>query len=216
MKPVSQEVDIAKWNTLPDWSEPGSIEGAKEAILSLGYSMCEHAYLIGKHLVWVKAQVGHGDFLPWIGQNLRRFSERTAQNLMAFARQCDGAGVLEDYHPGKNATIADLEEKDGIEQVWADRINAESSRPARKIIEAGQVLCNALKDLGTQEWLRMFCDYKGPEPIEKPLRFSSKMGRKLMVIASDPVIGKLDPEPPGEGSILGAFMDALSSDEGAT
>jgi len=54
--------------------------------------------------------VGHGDFISWIEENVRAFGERTARNLMAFAERCDRAGLLEEYHPGKTATVAELEE----------------------------------------------------------------------------------------------------------
>lgn len=45
---------------IPGWVQPKDLAGAKGAILSLGRSMHEHAYLIGKTLVWVKTKVGHG------------------------------------------------------------------------------------------------------------------------------------------------------------
>ncbi len=49
---------------LPRWTEPGSLESAKQNIYHLGRSMHEHAFLLGKYLLWVKAEVGHGAPMP--------------------------------------------------------------------------------------------------------------------------------------------------------
>ena len=51
---------------LPRWTEPGSLESAIQNIWRLGRSLHEHAYLLGKYLLWVKIKVDHGNFLPWL------------------------------------------------------------------------------------------------------------------------------------------------------
>jgi hypothetical protein len=63
---------------LPAWTEPKDLAGAKAAIISLGRSMHEHAFLIGKTLAWVKGQVGHGHLGAWVAANVW-FGHRTAQ-----------------------------------------------------------------------------------------------------------------------------------------
>lgn len=93
---------------LPKWSAPGKLSEAKSAILSLGRSMHEHAYLVGKHLNWVKANVGHGNFLPWIESQIA-MSERAARYWMTFAIRCDSAGRLLPAITEKSANLADLE-----------------------------------------------------------------------------------------------------------
>jgi hypothetical protein len=60
----------------------------------------EHAYLLGKNLIWAKEDVGHGNFLNWVETNLW-FGERTAYHFMAFAKKCNRQGYLLEYHPGK-------------------------------------------------------------------------------------------------------------------
>lgn len=97
-------------NTLPAWTEPTDLEQAKLKILSLGKSLHEHAYLIGKALQWVKAELGHGNFGTWVEDNLW-FSERSAQRFMKFAEACARSGMLLDYHPRKNDTVSDLSEQ---------------------------------------------------------------------------------------------------------
>ncbi len=82
---------------VPHWKEPKNLGEARTRILSLGRSLHEYAYLVGKELQWVKGQVAHGEFENWIGKNLW-FSERTARNFMAFAARCDAHGSLLEYH----------------------------------------------------------------------------------------------------------------------
>src|SRR4051812_30321718 len=73
------------------------------------YRLCEaaaktsvqHALLAGTGLQKVKAQLGHGEFLPWLTQNFEG-SQRTAQTYMKLAR--DFSAHLE----GKSAAAADL------------------------------------------------------------------------------------------------------------
>ena len=66
--------------------------------------MHEHAYLVGKELMWVKEKVRHGNFLPWVEKNLW-FQRATAVHFMRFAEKCDKAGKLLAYHPNKCITV---------------------------------------------------------------------------------------------------------------
>ena len=74
---LKRETDFLTRASLPAWAEPDSLSGAKQAILSLGRTMHEHAYLVGKHLLWVKGEVGHGEFLLWLETNVKLFSHTT-------------------------------------------------------------------------------------------------------------------------------------------
>ena len=42
-------------NGLQQYKAPATLDEAKTAIQSLGRSMAEHAYIIGKHLIWAKS-----------------------------------------------------------------------------------------------------------------------------------------------------------------
>lgn len=87
-------------NALPPWSEPGDLKAAAGIIAKLGRSMHEHAYLLGKHLLWVRDSLGTTKFEQWVADELW-FTDRTAYRMMAFAKRCDIAEVLLSYHPGK-------------------------------------------------------------------------------------------------------------------
>ena len=89
---------------LPIWVKPASLEIAETRILDLGRTMHQHAYLLGKELVWVKERLGHGNFLSWIEKNVW-FSQQTVSNVMRFALRCDTSRALLEYHPGKLPTI---------------------------------------------------------------------------------------------------------------
>jgi hypothetical protein len=94
---------------LPVWNNPKDLDNAKMRIYRLGVNMHQHAYLVGKDLLWVKEKVGHGNFLDWVDTNVW-FGERTAENFMKFADRCDEQNFLIEYHPRKlkSATVADL------------------------------------------------------------------------------------------------------------
>jgi Protein of unknown function (DUF3102) len=70
---------------LPIFNAPASLDEATKDIVSLGRNLAEHAYLIGRHLAWVKHKLGHGKFTQWVEAYLW-FSIHTAQNLMNLRR----------------------------------------------------------------------------------------------------------------------------------
>lgn len=78
---------------LPIFEEPSSLKEAALFINQLGKNMGEHAYIVGKILIWVKSQLKHGEFLNWIEDNVW-FKERTARNFITFANKCDEQGFL--------------------------------------------------------------------------------------------------------------------------
>jgi len=84
----------------PIWHEPDSFDNARIRIEKLGINMHQHAYLVGKDLIWVKEHLGHGDFIPWIDNNVW-FGIKTADRFMEFAKRCDKEKYLLEYHPRK-------------------------------------------------------------------------------------------------------------------
>jgi hypothetical protein len=89
------------------YKAPQNLAEAKSIIRELGRNMAEHAFLIGRHLRWVKEQLAHSEFIPWVEGNFW-FSVRTAQRMMAFSEQCDDAGRLLEYEPRKSDTVTYL------------------------------------------------------------------------------------------------------------
>lgn len=94
---VGLEINIKK-NVLPIFSEPDSLNSAVLAINQLGRNLHEHAYIVGKLLLWVKPQVGHGGFEQWVENNVW-FSPITARRFMRYSNSCDEKATLLEYHP---------------------------------------------------------------------------------------------------------------------
>lgn len=96
--------EITKKNTkLPEFIEPQTIKQAQSAIQNLGRNMAEHAYLIGSNLTWIKSQLKHGEFIPWIEKNLW-FNERSGQRYIKFAENCVKEMLLLSYQPNPKTT----------------------------------------------------------------------------------------------------------------
>ena len=88
---------------LPTFNDPTTLKQAQSNIQGLGRNMAEHAYLIGCNLAWVKSQLKHGAFIPWIEKNVW-FGRSAAKNFMAFARKCNDANhLLDEPHYSKTA-----------------------------------------------------------------------------------------------------------------
>jgi len=85
---------------------------AKSAILSLGHTMHVNIYCIGKHLRFVKSQVGHRNFLPWTAEHIHAFTWMTATRYMNFAKDCDGDGQILLYEPSKCNSLLHLESQE--------------------------------------------------------------------------------------------------------
>lgn len=77
--------------------DPASLEDAVRKLKGYETTFAAHAYQIGRTLMWIKDQVGHGNFQEWVGKNLW-FSARTARRFMAFSTQCDEEQTLLDYN----------------------------------------------------------------------------------------------------------------------
>ncbi len=94
--------------TLPQWSAPDCLDKAKERLWNWGRSLHEHAYRMGRELIWIKEAVGHGDFGRWLKENTW-FSQSTAERRMKFSGQCQESGTLLNYHPRlKIGTVTNL------------------------------------------------------------------------------------------------------------
>jgi len=81
--------------SLPEFIKPHSLEEARILITNLGKNMGEHAYIIGKALIWVKIQLSRGQFDNWIEEKVW-FKRRTAYNFILFASKCEEKGYLLD------------------------------------------------------------------------------------------------------------------------
>lgn len=80
----------------------------------------ETAYLVGKEFLWIRnTRVSHGEFMDAVAQTGLHI--RTAQRLMAHARECDQVNRLLPYHPNKSkgdtvSLLEPLPEKENLEE----------------------------------------------------------------------------------------------------
>lgn len=96
--------------TLPEFQEPKTIEEALCNIEGLGSNMAEHAYLVGCNLIWVKEQLEHGEFIPWVEEKMW-FGRRTASGFIKYAKHCNLANSLTKYPlqaNGQNLPISSI------------------------------------------------------------------------------------------------------------
>ena len=72
---------------LPEWKPPASLHEAASIIYRLARSIEEHSYLLGRHLLWVRDQLGTTKFISWV-ETETYISLRTAYRKMEFAQKC--------------------------------------------------------------------------------------------------------------------------------
>jgi len=96
------------------------INEAHQRVEEAARASAEHARTAGELLLQAKAQVGHGNWLPWVRANCR-FSERTAREYMRVAREWP---VIE----GNRQRAADLSVREAIRLI-AD-LSADEDFPA--------------------------------------------------------------------------------------
>ena len=90
--------------------EPDDLNESKIKSIELGKNIHEHAYIVGKLLIWVRDEIGttkFGNPNPkkcdkdnWVTEKVW-FGLRTAYHFMAFAKKCDHFDKLFEYHPEK-------------------------------------------------------------------------------------------------------------------
>lgn len=97
---------------IDDWTPLANIEDAAIEIRNLNRNLHANGYLIGRHLLCVKKQLGSGKFRAWVEEKVG-YSQRKVSHLMAHAHRCLRAGEVLEYHPGipQMATIAKLKLK---------------------------------------------------------------------------------------------------------
>lgn len=78
---------------LPD--QPRDIETITEEIIAAKLKIGENLFVIGRGLIEAKAQLPHGEWLPWLTMRVE-FSEATAQNYMKLVRKYSNPEALRD------------------------------------------------------------------------------------------------------------------------
>ena len=84
----------------PDGAQPRDIEVITREILEAKRTGGEAILTIGRGLMEAKAQLSHGEWLPWL-ENRVEFSEKSAQNFMRIARNYSIPQALADLGASK-------------------------------------------------------------------------------------------------------------------
>jgi len=85
-----------------------TVEQATGLIYSFGDTMHESIYGVGTCLIFIKKEVGHSNFGPWLKEHIHLFAYRTARRYMKFAKACDREGRILPYESLKLANLAIL------------------------------------------------------------------------------------------------------------
>jgi hypothetical protein len=101
-----------------------------------GAAYHDHARAAGAALIEAKAQVRHGEWLPWLAENCG-LTERTAQHWMRFAR---GEVETLDQSRPKSALNADMDPEPTPLRAVPDRVEPPKRRPV------GAVRCQEAVD----------------------------------------------------------------------
>ena len=141
---MSQKIVLKQEIALPIFHKPDKLEKAKLLINQLGKNLHEHAYLIGKNLIWAQSQFNDTrKFEYWISENIW-FTHRTGYRFMAFSKRCDHENRLLDYHPRKAehstdtvSVVSDSYKTICIDPPWPTEKVTRTERPLQAAKDTG-------------------------------------------------------------------------------
>lgn len=102
-------------------------------LMSIGNEFIEKCAVVGKLLIAKKADVGYGNFLPWIAENIKEFSYRTAADYMKAARFVDNMHHGANLREGEPMTlryIRNLKQAIGLLEDKSASEHEERDKPA--------------------------------------------------------------------------------------
>lgn len=101
------------------------------ALMETGKKFVEKAAVVGRLLIARKEELGHGNFLPWLAENIKEFGYDTANDYMKAARYLDRGPILENGKPMTMRYIRDLKQAVGLlEDKPSDDEKPEREKPA--------------------------------------------------------------------------------------
>ena len=102
-------------------------------LMDTGNKFVEKAAVVGRLLIAKKEQLGHGNFLPWLAENIKDFGCRTAQDYMKAARYFGNtkhASHLENGEPLTMRYIHNLRQAVGLLEDKSPSDKEEREKPA--------------------------------------------------------------------------------------
>jgi hypothetical protein len=156
--------DLARSNSLTDLAARIKIE--HEAACGALKQGLEHAVAAGKLLLEAKAQVPHGQWLPWLGEHCASVSARTAQAYMRVARSFDNLGAVSAQR------VADLSFREALQSLAtagsvAKALPPESQERALSRVESDQerTLVQAVQRVRIEDKRAQVCNWETPEAL---------------------------------------------------
>lgn len=156
---------------------------------------------IGKRLLEAKAQLGHGEWLPWLREKVD-ISERSAQNFMRLAREYSKSADIADLGASKALALLALPETEraefaaethtvnGVEKT-ASEMTARELREAiqardRALLEAREA--DARAKSAEESRVKMEADMRQLKELQQRAREAEEeKGRQLQALRSRPV-----------------------------
>lgn len=133
---------------LPSYEKPTGVFDALMKIRALDdfmkLSIHESSFKYGVYFGYVKKELGHGNFLPWVEDNIKRWDYRTVRRFMSYAEKCLTRGHLLPYQPSKDTkndivsiieTPAETEVVDDDTEEQTPALDAVLDRPVRHVSE---------------------------------------------------------------------------------
>lgn len=215
--------DISKFaETRQAPSAERSIDAITSEILQLKQDAGNAILGIGQRLIEAKAMLPHGDWLPWLTEQVE-FSERTARNFMRLAREWTNRQALADLGAAKALTLLALppEERerfmaenhvvDGEEKSVIDMTSRELEKAVKERDEALQAAeeARAAADAAEQARVKMESDMAALKELHQSAQAAEAHSREELAKAKAEL--KALQEKPVEVAVMEVDQDALDN-----
>lgn len=199
-----------------------SIDAITSEILQLKQDAGNAILGIGQRLIEAKAMLPHGDWLPWLTEQVE-FSERTARNFMRLAREWTNRQALADLGAAKALTLLALppEERerfmaenhvvDGEEKSVIDMTSRELEKAVKERDEALRTAeeARAAADAAEQARVKMESDMAVLKELHQSAQAAEAHSREELAKAQAEL--KALQEKPVEVAVMEVDQDALDN-----
>ena len=199
-----------------------SIDAITSEILQLKQDAGNAILSIGQRLIEAKAMLPHGDWLPWLTEQVE-FSERTAQSFMRLAREWSNPQALADLGATKALTLLALppEERerfmaenhvvDGEEKTVIDMSSRELEKAVKERDEARRAAeeSKAAADAAEQRRAKLEADMAVLKELQQSAQAAEAHSREELARVKEEL--KALQEKPVEVAVMQVDQDALDN-----
>lgn len=111
-----------------------NLERTTTEILMLKDQTAQNIIEIGKRLIKVKDNLGHGEYLQWLKEKVQ-FTERSAQRFMQIGREFSNATSMSHLGSTKLFLLAGLDEEDRQEVIQENNVEEISTRKLEQVVK---------------------------------------------------------------------------------